>query len=169
MKKKLFIPISIILILLLGACNPCADMACKNGATCLKGDCICTYGFESTLCDKVNISLLAGNYTASDACTDTFGGTAYTSNIVVRGTRLELTPVELFVNPVYANTDSADGKHIIILRQKPDGVDIIIQGDGQISFDGNKKPVLNLSYTVTDSTNTAAVTTVSCSPVFTHK
>jgi hypothetical protein len=53
--------------LLIGACGqePCAEVECLNGGTCLEGTCDCPEGFTGPSCESFESSEFLGSYTAS--------------------------------------------------------------------------------------------------------
>ncbi len=48
--------------------DPCKDVACFNGGTCLDGNCVCPAGFDGKNCQDTWISRYLGNYEANDQC-----------------------------------------------------------------------------------------------------
>jgi hypothetical protein len=58
--------------------QPCKNVVCYNGGTCLDGVCQCPIGFEGVECNLKWNERYVGNYTANDGCD---AGNAYSVNI----------------------------------------------------------------------------------------
>ncbi len=57
--------------------NPCDNVTCINGGTCVTGTCACPNGYEGVQCELLWNARYNGNYLANNLCTNT----SYTINV----------------------------------------------------------------------------------------
>ena len=134
--------------------DPCKDVVCQNGGTCLEGTCDCADGFVGTFCEGA----LVGNYNVSENSFTT-GASSYVSGYTVSGSNVQISNFwGTFVNKVNA---TVSGSTITIANQEPDSDHYFVSGSGTITTDANNK--VNIAYTYSvikkDSTETTTLAT----------
>lgn len=139
------------LVLVQNGCkDPCKDVECLNGGTCVEGDCECATGYEGTDCADEMRAKFISTYSVSDGCS-TSGAATY--DITVEKSSSAVNKVLIgnawntFVAKVVA---TVDGTTISIAAQQPDNDGFEISGSGTIN--GTK---LTLNYTVTEKSTSA--------------
>lgn len=158
------------MVLFAGCDDPCKDVTCLNGGTCLEGTCECPTGYEgvdcgtalnakfdgtfnssSTTCDSVTLSPFAVKLTpdATDPAAFTLGG-LYENSVG---------------NTVECEVSTSNSLQFTIPTQNFEddfwGPGFTMTGSGNISEDGN---TVNVEYTLYDVTNSQ--TFDSCSDTF---
>ena len=74
MKKLKKFSFAIVTILLISSCvDPCKDINCLNGGTCLEGVCLCPDFYEGTDCAIEERSNYFGSYTGTTTYSDSQG------------------------------------------------------------------------------------------------
>lgn len=128
--------------------DPCKDVVCENGGTCIEGTCDCATGYEGDNCADEMRAKFVGSYSVADNCSAT-GTASYTVNVSNSSTDVSTVLISnfwgLFTNNV---TATVDGTNITIANQEPDGDGFTVSGTGTYAAG-----VMNLSYTVSDGTN----------------
>ncbi|MEY2899643.1 MAG: hypothetical protein RL138_1696 [Bacteroidota bacterium] len=135
--------------------DPCKDVVCQNGGTCLSGTCSCATGYEGTNCETAmrDKFINASGYSAVENGSAS-GASTYTLNITTNSNSVD----KVYISNVWStfqNTVNAtiSGSTITFARQSPDNDGFYVEGNGTIS--GNS---ITVSYTVTDETSTPIVT-----------
>jgi hypothetical protein len=134
---------------LLNSCtqDPCKDVVCQNGGTCVAGNCDCVTGYEGDSCQTLSRAKFIGTWAVDDDGTSS--GPANYNITVTAGTAVTAVNIDglwqLFVNSITANID---GNAITIPLQEPDNDDYTIEGSGTIT-PGTTSTVA-MTYTVTD-------------------
>ena len=143
------------------ACSPCRKIDCVNGE-CTDGLCVCTQGYEGTLCESRMTLKYAGDFSAAETCS---GSENFTCSI----TENESSILEMIFNnlhgainqfnyPVTATVNVTSPNNLTIASQ-PFGAGTI-SGSGSISADNN---TITLAYTIVVAGNTE-----NCTAVFTR-
>jgi hypothetical protein len=148
--------------------DPCEDVACGTGGTCVDGDCVCETGYENGTdgaCIEVRAKMI-GNYNVTEDCAGTASG-----YISVVGNNAEVTKINInnffdsFSNPVVA---TVDGNTLTIAEQEPDGDNYLVEGTGAFTdgaTDADDK--ITLTFTVKEVDDTGSVLqTASCTATF---
>jgi hypothetical protein len=99
--------------------DPCKDVICNNGGSCLDGACQCASGFEGTNCETSSRAKFIGNYTvldtaqavASYSCTITASSTDPTKVIISNPANLNLIGTNTSV------TGTVSGNTLTIAKQ----------------------------------------------------
>lgn len=129
--------------------DPCADVTCQNGGTCVEGDCECADGYTGTNCETEERAQFIGSYNVSEACTSG----QYTYSVTVSNSSTGATAIIIENFGDYSTNVSAtvDGNSVTIASQtnQVSGFDLTFSGSGQIS--GN---ILSITYAVSDGSNT---------------
>ena len=133
--------------------DPCKDVTCQNGGTCVEGDCECADGYTGTNCETEERAQFIGTYSVSESCTS--GN--YTYNVTVSNSSTGATAIIIGNFGDYSTNVNAtvDGDNITIPNQtnQVGGFPLTFSGTGQISG-----TILTISYTVSDGTNTDTCT-----------
>jgi hypothetical protein len=69
--------------------DPCKDVICNNGGSCLDGACQCASGFEGTNCQTLSRAKFIGTYNCSDACST--GSGTYVNTISASADSMKIT------------------------------------------------------------------------------
>jgi hypothetical protein len=142
--------IAIVTVLFYNSCSddPCKDVICNNGGSCLDGTCVCATGYEGSDCSTKSNAKFVGNYSAIDVCssgTYTYSPTIAASSAVVNG--LILTNFGGFGTNLTA-TATVDGSTITVPSQSLGGINI--SGSGTLNAAQNQ---IQFTYTANDGTN----------------
>jgi len=143
--------IAVVTVMFFNACtsDPCKDVTCLNGGTCVSGTCDCATGYEGTDCSTISRDKFTDTWTVNEDCSLS----APASYIVSISNGTGITDVlisnmwDAFTNSVAA---TVNGNTITIASQEPDNDGFTVSGSGSISSDGN---TITMSYTVTDTSN----------------
>ncbi|MCY7410082.1 MAG: calcium-binding EGF-like domain-containing protein [Chitinophagales bacterium] len=134
-------------VMFFNACtsDPCKDIVCMNGGTCISGTCDCTTGYEGTDCSTESRTKFAGTWTAADACSSS-GTSSYIVTMSNGATVVDVNITNFW--DVFANSVKAtvNGSTISIASQEPDNDGFKVSGQGSIS--GNN---ITWSYTIDGS------------------
>ncbi len=125
--------------------DPCKDVACLNGGTCISGTCDCATGYEGTDCSTESRTKFLGTWTANDGCSSS-GNSSYIVTISNGATVTDLNITnfwDAFTNSVKA---TVTGNTINIASQEPDNDNFFVSGQGSIT--GN---TITWSYTIDGS------------------
>ena len=134
--KRLFFSAGIVitgtllsLFFIVNSCkDSCQDVVCKNGGTCIDGNCDCPDGYSGADCGTNVSANFLGTYNVSETCPDI---TTYTVNIGVD--TLHVSGVKIanffnsFANLVNANVNQTN---ITIPLQDPDNDGRSVSGSG---------------------------------------
>ena len=141
-----------VVLLLLSACkeDPCENVTCLNGGTCLDGlgTCACQPGYEGDSCEIYTFQLFLGSFEANyGGCVDT--PPEHRVEIEQEGgeDRLRITGLGDYACPTGSLTVVADvtGNTLSIPSQNVDCGEIIYTFEGDGSVSGN---VLTISFSV---------------------
>jgi len=121
-------------VIFFNSCNddPCKDVTCLNGGTCVDGTCNCAAGYEGTDCSTESRVKFLGTWTASDNCSSS-GTPSYVVTISNGTSVVDVNIVnfwDAFANAVHA---TVDGNTITIASQEPDNDNFFVSGQGTIS------------------------------------
>ena len=140
--------IAFSMVMLFTACDddPCKDVTCLNGGTCVSGTCNCAAGYEGTDCSTKTQDRYVGSYSAIDVCSS---GT-YNYNATVTASSTDLTKVLMtnfggFGSSVVVNA-TVDGSSFTVPSQTFGSVSI--SGSGTLASDGL---TINVTYTANDT------------------
>lgn len=116
------------------ACNPdpCKDVVCSNGGTCVSGNCDCATGYEGTTCQTEVRSKFVDTWTAADKnITSGDNLPTYTSSIV-KGAAITEIKISNFSDDYFKNDIIAtvNGNTITIASQEPDSDGYSVTGTG---------------------------------------
>ncbi|RMG72623.1 MAG: hypothetical protein D6722_05130 [Bacteroidetes bacterium] len=147
-------PVSIIFLLLITflGCkpDPCAEVACENGGTCMEGSCECPEGFSGDHCELFDYSQYLGTYQVA------YGGCFSTSpnhTVAIEQVSSDSREVYLYRLGDYACpagelrlTGSLSGQQLSLPEQSVDcgGIVYTFRGEGALVGGGQ----LSLSFTV---------------------
>ena len=134
--------------------DPCKDVVCQNGGTCLEGTCDCAAGYFGTFCEGA----LAGNYDVTETGSAS-GASSYVVGYTVSGDAVQISNFwGIFVNKVNATTS---GNTITIATQEPDSDHYFVSGTGTITTDANNKVNIDYTYSVVrkDTNDVAIIST----------
>lgn len=127
--------------------DPCKDVVCQNGGTCVTGVCNCLNGYEGDSCQTESRAKFIGTWAVQDD--GTASGTANYNITVTSGAAVTAVNIDglwqLFVNSITANVN---GNTITIPLQEPDNDDYTIEGTGTIT--AGTPSTVAMTYTVTD-------------------
>lgn len=138
---------ALAIVLMFSTCkkDPCKDVVCLNGGTCIIGICDCITGYEGDDCGTESRAKVIGTYSVTDNCSSS-GGSTYTVVVTVSSTDVANMLIsnfwDSFTNSVVV---SIDGDDITIANQEPDNDDFTISGSGTYS-----NGTISFSYTITD-------------------
>jgi len=143
--------IAFAVVMMFNACSddPCKDVTCLNGGTCVDGTCNCAAGYEGTDCSTESRTKFFGSWAGVDQCTNVYN---YTATVATSAS--DVTKV-LVTNPFAVGTNvtvsaNIDGTNISI-PVGSSGNGFTFSGNGTITSDGH---TINwASYTITDSYN----------------
>ena len=142
--------------------DPCKDVVCNNGGTCVDGSCVCATGYEGTNCDTEVRTKAIGTWTVADSCSNS-GTASYTVTVVTSTGGISEVKITnfwgTFTNQVVA---TVSGSTVTIARQQPDNDNFYVEGTGTVS--GN---TITWSYTISDETVPTAIVSDVCSSTWT--
>jgi hypothetical protein len=143
--------------------NPCFSMGCDTvHSTCQVSasgpTCVCSQGYEGTLCDKTWVEKFFGIYTASEICGGVSEG--YSSELI-QGTKFNSITIKNFHNKANGSFGSkivADlvSPYAFIIQPQPMPYDndvVFVEGTGEIS-NNYKTIVVNYSLRYTNTPDT---------------
>jgi hypothetical protein len=89
--------------------QPCKNVVCYNGGTCVDGACKCSAGFEGVDCNQKWNDRYQGTYIGSDDCNTSTNYTTTISTLVNRGDGILISNITKFAKNVnveaYLNPD----------------------------------------------------------------
>lgn len=137
----------------ISSCNddPCKDVSCQNGGTCLTGTCDCEAGYEGEFCETLSRAKFIGSYNGNETCT--VGTDSYVLTISASSVDDATVVVSNVYNQGFTVTGTTDGTSLTIPSQSTGGV--TISGSGSISSTGI---TLTLNYSIGNSTGTNSCT-----------
>jgi hypothetical protein len=140
--------IAFSMVILFNACSsdPCKDVTCLNGGTCVSGTCNCANGYEGTNCDTKTQDRYAGSYSAVDVCTS--GNYSYNATVAPSSTditKILMTNFGGFGSSVVVSGTVA-GSSFTVPSQSFGAV--TISGNGTLASDNL---TINVSYTANDT------------------
>lgn len=143
MKTKLFQILGVVAVATIGmtSCevDPCNDVTCDNGGTCVDGDCVCATGYEGTDCSTLVRAKFIGNYNTNETCDS--GADSYAVSVTAGSSDTEVEISNLYAAGLFTTgTVNANGS-ITIANQ--------VFGNGTISGTITENGgVLTITYTV---------------------
>ena len=158
------------MVLFAGCDDPCKDVTCLNGGTCLEGTCECPTGYEGTDCGtEINAKFTGTLNMLSSAC-DTVDNNTYSIKLTPSTT----DPAEFTIGGIYQNSlgntieaqvSTTNSNEFTIAEQAFEddtfGAGFTIQGSGSISGSD-----VTISYSIYDVTEQEAWE--ACTDVFTN-
>lgn len=158
------------MVLFAGCDDPCKDVSCLNGGTCLEGTCECPTGYEGTDCGTEANAKFTGTLNMLSSACDTVDNTSYSIKLTPSAT----DPVEFTIGGIYDNSlgntieaevSTTNSNEFTIAEQSFEddilGAGFTIQGSGSIN--GTE---VTIRYSIFDVTNSAAWE--ACTDVFTN-
>jgi hypothetical protein len=112
MKTKLFQILGVAAIATLGLAScevdPCNDVTCANGGTCVDGDCVCATGYEGTDCTTLVRAKFLGSKNVNETCSQSTD--SYAVVVTAGSTDTEVTISNLYdAGLVVTGTVNANG------------------------------------------------------------
>ncbi len=100
--------ILVLTVLAISCSQPCDDIVCQNGGTCLEGTCLCPDGYEGTLCESEVREKYLGAWSADLRCSE---NSYYPTVLVVeKGPDLDQLLITTFKNRITTTARFADNK-----------------------------------------------------------
>jgi hypothetical protein len=138
--------------------DPCKDVVCNNGGTCVDGTCSCTTGYEGTNCETAWNTKFVASYSGTDVCTSgtyTWNGSITKSS--TSGSIFYITNMGGFGSSAQFSCTLTNSTTFTIDAQVQNGY-TILSGGGSISSDGAK---ITSNYIVKDAAGTKDTCTTS--------
>jgi len=131
--------------------DPCKDVVCNNGGTCVDGTCSCTTGYEGTNCETDSRDKFVGQWKANE--TGSVGGAFTYTATVAKGSNSNLTITNFTAaGASCVFSGSADQSKMMISAQTVCGYSI---SNVSASLSGS---TITISYTANDGTTSETVT-----------
>ncbi|MEM7657090.1 MAG: calcium-binding EGF-like domain-containing protein [Bacteroidota bacterium] len=133
-----------------GCADPCADITCENGGTCVEGTCNCADGFEGTTCETEIRGKFIASYSATETCAN-FPGQTFNSTLVISASNAG--PLKVVITNIYSNgwsivadvVDNTLSFTSVDIAGVQAGATVKATGTGTLAGD-----VLTMNYTVTE-------------------
>jgi hypothetical protein len=122
--------------------DPCKDVVCNNGGTCVEGICSCLTGYEGTNCDTKTRDMFLGSYNTSNETCTSGGPSSFGITVTAGATDLEINIANVYGAGFNTKANVQADKSIVIANQAFGTGSV--EGSGSVS--GN---TLTLSYTIT--------------------
>ncbi|QQS28456.1 MAG: calcium-binding EGF-like domain-containing protein [Sphingobacteriales bacterium] len=154
MKKTIYLlTIGVLFVLVLDSCkkeDPCENVPCLNGGTCIDGECLCTNGYTGVNCQIApdpcaDITCLNGGTCANGLCVCTQGYTGANCSQQATPSQIRITNIEVTRFPATdggAGWDLTSGPDIFITLYL--GSTIVWDSPNYIE---NANPSLNYQFT----------------------
>ena len=154
--KLLFVAIGITFgVVSLNSCkDACKDVVCQNSGTCTDGTCACLPGYTGTNCELEAREIVVGNFAVSETCSVT-GVATYSVTVSKSSTDV----MKVSVAPFGGYTGATGVLKLEGTTLTLDGVNgttlTFASFNGTANVTGS---TLNVSYSVSDGTNTETCT-----------
>ena len=159
-KLSLFGAFFMAAMIFTGCDDPCKDVTCLNGGTCLEGTCECPTGYEGDDCGTAVNAKFTGTFNMASSACDTVDNTNYPVALNASDT----DPLEFTLGGIYQNglantvncmVSTSNTSNFTIPNQTftddTFGAGFTIEGSG--SIDGSN---LTVTYDIFDVTNNVA-------------
>ena len=142
--RTIALPLLLSTAAFLGGCkkDPCKDVTCQNGGSCVDGSCVCPAGFEGTNCEVSTRAKFLGLYNVTETCPCEVYSYQFTISAGSSSATAIIIDNISHWGPV---NGTVSGNSLTIPTQQAfdSGFSITVTGSGQLS--GN---ILNMSYTL---------------------
>jgi hypothetical protein len=165
MKKIKFLAFAVMMVLSVASVtyfnsckkDPCKDVVCNNGGTCVDGTCSCTTGYEGTNCETKSRDKFIGVFKGAETCTV---GTDNYSVTLTAGSSSDLTIVySNMYNQGFTATANVGGTTSFTIASQTVGTgsggNVTASGTATISSDGK---TLTVNYTIASGSTTNSCT-----------
>ena len=103
--------------------DPCSDVICENGGTCVEGTCNCTDGYEGADCSTLSADKFVGTYSVAGICEG--NNYNYSVSITKSATEANKILIDNFGNlnciPGYSVEAIVDGNSFTLTGGSPAG------------------------------------------------
>ena len=154
LKMNKFLSFLLTMFLLSGCTDPCQDLVCLNGGTCISGTCLCPDFYEGTDCGIEERTKYFGSYTGTTTYSDAQGNTStYADSKVVSSSNNGISYIN-FAGGIYGSL-TAPGSGVFDIPSQssanPGAADSYFSGSG--NFSGTY-----VTYTLTVENNGETIT-----------
>ena len=142
--------ISLSLFGLSSCADPCKDIECQNGGTCVEGTCNCAEGYEGTNCETAMRDKFVSSYSATETCAN-FPGQTFNSTMVISASNA--SALKVVITNIYENGWSVvadiSGDNLSFTNVDIAGLPagFVVKATGTANLVGT---VLTMNYTITE-------------------